>query len=651
MKNKMFTLVALVLLLPLCPRIGIAQGTAFTYQGRLNDGASPANGTYDLQFLLFNVNQFGFPIGPILTNTAVVVNDGLFTAALDFGSGVFTGTNYWLEISVRTNGGGAFATLTPRQPVTPSPYAIFAQNVGTGGLAAGNYPNAVTFGNSGNSFSGSFSGNGGSITNVNAMTLGGLASSNFWKLGGNAGSNPTNGNFIGTTDNLPFELRVSNRRALRVEADTNPTNPAVNVIGGAAYNYVSPGVFGATIGGGGGNYAAFILPSPATNSIAGHLGTIAGGAGNAIQPDAYSASIGGGFENVIGTNSNFGVIAGGLGNLIRRGVEWGSISGGADNLIDPDGAANAIGGGFGNRIATNNANSVIGGGAGNAILANSRYATVPGGANNVAASFAFAAGRRAKALHEGAFVWADSTAQDFFTSSSNQFLIRAGGGVGIGTIFPTAALHVLGAENDGSDAVVKIASGSQTLFLDGNEIDSNSELNLNNNSTNNVRLADGGGSVGIGRGPAANRLEVNGTASKSTAGDWLANSDARIKTDIKTVTGALEKLSAVRLVKFHYTSEYLAAHSGIQDREYLNVIAQEFVEVFPEHVKSSGEKLPDGSEILQVDTYPLTIYSAAAVQELDRKFTEELKRRDAENAELKSRLSALEKLITQTASK
>ena len=50
------------------------------------------------------------------------------------------------------------------------------------------------------------------------------------------------------------------------------------------------------------------------------------------------------------------------------------------------------------------------------------------------------------------------------------------------------------------------------------------------------------------------------------------------------------------------------------------MVAQEFAEVFPDHVKSSGETLPDGSAILQVDTYPLTIYSAAAVQELHREY-------------------------------
>jgi Chaperone of endosialidase/Regulator of chromosome condensation (RCC1) repeat len=124
--------------------------------------------------------------------------------------------------------------------------------------------------------------------------------------------------------------------------------------------------------------------------------------------------------------------------------------------------------------------------------------------------------------------------------------------------------------------------------------------------------------VGIKRTPTINTLEVEGTASKSTAGSWLANSDRRIKHDVQPITGALEKLDRVRLVDFRYTDDYRATHPGVGGERYLNVIAQEFAEVFPGHVKSSGEKLRDGSEILQVDTYPLTIYSAAAVQELHR---------------------------------
>jgi hypothetical protein len=145
--------------------------------------------------------------------------------------------------------------------------------------------------------------------------------------------------------------------------------------------------------------------------------------------------------------------------------------------------------------------------------------------------------------------------------------------------------------------------------------------------------------LGIGRPPAANALEVEGDASKSTAGSWLSNSDRRIKTDIQPITGALEKLGRIRLVDFRYSDAYRAAHPGIENKRYPNVIAQEFASVFPNDVKSSGEKLPDGSPILQVDTYPLTIYSAAAVQELQRE-NESLKQKLADQDERLRKLEA-----------
>ena len=78
-----------------------AQGTAFSYQGKLNDSGSPANGSYDLRFTLYNASNNGTVFGT-LTNTATGVSNGLFTATLDFG-GVFNGSNYWLEIAARTN--------------------------------------------------------------------------------------------------------------------------------------------------------------------------------------------------------------------------------------------------------------------------------------------------------------------------------------------------------------------------------------------------------------------------------------------------------------------------------------------------------------------------------------------------------------------
>jgi len=98
--------------------------TAFTYQGRLNTAVGVANGSYDLTFSLYDANLAGnFIAGPI-TNSAVAVSNGLFSVTLDFGGGVFTGTNYWAQIGVRVAGGGNFATLVPRQQLTPAPYAL-----------------------------------------------------------------------------------------------------------------------------------------------------------------------------------------------------------------------------------------------------------------------------------------------------------------------------------------------------------------------------------------------------------------------------------------------------------------------------------------------------------------------------------------------
>jgi hypothetical protein len=166
-----------------------AQGTAFMYQGRLNDGGSPATGNYDLQFAIYDAVTNGNAISVPLTNSATAVSNGLFTATLDFGP-VFTGTNYWLQIGVRTNDStSAFTMLVPRQPILPVPYAIFANAASNllGTLATtqlsgtlpssafAGYTNTVSLTNSANFFSGTFNGtfagNGINLMNLNASQL------------------------------------------------------------------------------------------------------------------------------------------------------------------------------------------------------------------------------------------------------------------------------------------------------------------------------------------------------------------------------------------------------------------------------------------------------------------------------------------------
>lgn len=246
------------------------------------------------------------------------------------------------------------------------------------------------------------------------------------------------------------------------------------------------------------------------------------------------------------------------------------------------------------------------------------------------------------------------------------------GDIGIGTTVPAVRLHV----REGSSGVTPSTSASaafersttnyvQILSPDANErglvfgspssgftaglyYTNASGMSFRTGGNATRMVIDAAGLVGIGISPTSNRLEVSGNASKSTAGSWLANSDARIKQDIRPIENAMATLDRVNLVSFEYTPTYRAMHGGIDDRRYLNVIAQEFAQVFPDWVKPSGEKLPDGSGILQVDTYPLTIYSAAAVKELHAKVQSleaTVKLQDAQIAEQNARLRALESAI------
>jgi hypothetical protein len=118
-----------------------AQGTLFTYQGRLNTNTVPANGLFDFEFSLYN-GASGPPgatqIGSSLTNIGVGVTNGLFTTAIDFGD-IFTGEPVWLALGVRSNGAAIFTPITPLQELTPSPYAIFADTASnlSGTLAVG----------------------------------------------------------------------------------------------------------------------------------------------------------------------------------------------------------------------------------------------------------------------------------------------------------------------------------------------------------------------------------------------------------------------------------------------------------------------------------------------------------------------------------
>ena len=425
-----------------------------SYQGVLKDNndAIVTDGQYDLTFRLFDVVEFGTPLWSedhtADNSTAVTVTDGVFSVIL--GSTMPLSLNfdsqYWLEIVVGTT------PLLPRTRLTASPYSFYALRADTAQYA------------------------------LSAPTGG-----EGWSLTGNSGT-VDGTNFLGTSDNVALELKVNSVRALRLEPHT--TSP--NVIGGHNDNNVTTGVMGATIGGGG--------KSGYVNQVTANYGTVGGGSNNRASNN--SATIGGGssndasgfFATVAGGNTNtasgnrsavgggvlntasgsYAAVGGGINNIASGSFSTNSggqqntasgqgatISGGEINTASGDRAT--VGGGLYNRAR--GLYAVVSGGGGaspvdsNAALGNystvgggtrnkaSGYAsTVPGGVVNVAAGgYSFAAGRRAKANHNGAFVWADSSANaDFASTAADQFLIRAAGGVGIGTESPAEQLDVAG---------------------------------------------------------------------------------------------------------------------------------------------------------------------------------------------------------------
>ncbi len=201
--------------------------------------------------------------------------------------------------------------------------------------------------------------------------------------------------------------------------------------------------------------------------------------------------------------------------------------------------------------------------------------------------------------------------------------------VGIGTDSPSAPLDIEGAAGTtdihlnntapNGDPTIRFQLGGTTAFslgVDNSDADK-FKIGTGAPQTNTRLTIDASGNVGIGRSPTTYKLEVQGSAGKTSGGSsWAVISDARIKTNVQTVRDALATVNSIRLVAFDYTDEYRSLHPESEDRRHYSVIAQEYAEVFPDHVKPMKGLLPDGGDALSVDLHPLTIHSVAAIQEL-----------------------------------
>jgi len=114
-------------------------GTGFTYQGQLQQNGSALNGNVDLSFTLWDAQGSGSPPagGNQLGAAAIVLNtpvaSGVFSVILNssgqFGANPFNGDARWLQIAVRPAGGGTYTTLSPRQAITATPYALQTRGI------------------------------------------------------------------------------------------------------------------------------------------------------------------------------------------------------------------------------------------------------------------------------------------------------------------------------------------------------------------------------------------------------------------------------------------------------------------------------------------------------------------------------------------
>lgn len=321
----------------------------------------------------------------------------------------------------------------------------------------------------------------------------------------------------------------------------NTASTQASTVAGGDQNTASG--FVATIGGGGNNTAAgnrATIAGGSSNTVeaTSDHGTIAGGWSNTASGDdtvvagGESNSAGGTYASVSGGKTNaangYGAaVAGGTDNTVDGGGQYGTIGGGASHTVS--GQSATVGGGFDNE-ASGNFNTIAGGtgnttnliastvGGGQDNTADGWYATVPGGAFNTAqGSGTFAAGYRAKANHMGAFVWADhsATEADFASTGTNQFLIRAAGGVGIGTNSPAGALHLntatgeppsgLPASNNGLVLGLESLAGYKWIQSYGGKLALNPE----------------GNNVGIGTTDPTSKLEVAGGDIRVTDGSFI----------------------------------------------------------------------------------------------------------------------------------
>ncbi len=348
-------------------------------------------------------------------------------------------------------------------------------------------------------------------------------------------------------------------------------------------------------------------------------------------------------------------VSGGSTNIASGGSS--AAVGGVDNVADA--LFSFVGGGDANEAG--GSRSFIGGGASNE--ANGDRAFIAGGILNVAeGTNSFAGGNRASALHDASFVWGDSSIGRFESSADDQFLVRAGGGVGINTNEPEADLHVMGDTaigNFDSDARLSVGTDNPwtTLHVVSNEGNDPLRVMVGDNSAENTAIrayAHGGVSIGDslpdtyvhergltvhGRGSFGSTVLIGQLSSQEDNDLCIrtngilsdCSSSERYKENVAELEAALEMVRDMRPVRYNWIE------SGNED---IGMIAEEMKEIAPEIVHYN-----DDGEISGFQYSRLGAILAGAIQELDTQADHELTKLRKENEHLRSQLAELREQV------
>jgi len=475
------TLALFLLLLTAATQAAFAQGTAFTYQGRLTDGGAAANGAYDLQFALFDAASAGTQQGANLTLSSVQVTGGVFTVGLDFGVNAFPGAPRFLQISVRPGASsGAFTLLTPRQPVTATPYALRSLTATAADSLSANCAGCVSDPQitalAGSKVTGTIpvaalpAGSANYIQNTTTPQ----SASNFNISGNGTAGGTLSGNVV----NAATQFNLGGNRALAVSgaglfpnsntfagvgAGANTTPDAIG-FGNSNSFFGSQAGTANTTGGGNAFFGTQAGQSNTTGNSNAFFGTVAGFSNTTGNSNAFVGS-GAGQSNTTGSNNAFVGLGAGLFNTTGNSNAFVGYQAG---VVNTTGSNNAfVGYQAGGTNTTGGANAFFGfqaGGTNTTGFNNAFVGTFAGGSNTTGAFNTFI-GRQAGAnvtTGSGNVFLGNDTGLNNLTGSSNT-LIGSGANVGDnGASFATAigagavasfSNSIVLGRNDGSDRV------------------------------------------------------------------------------------------------------------------------------------------------------------------------------------------------------